>query len=166
MQPLVYVDTSEVREGALGQLREAIGALAGFVEQNEPRLVSYSVYFSEDGRRMTVVHVHADAASLDHHMEVAGPRFAAFADLVRLSSIHIYGTRARRRSDSCVTRCGCSALVMWSFTARTPGSPGSGSLRGGRPLSTDTAQRRRRPVPGFARSARPSWSRAWTRNAC
>ena len=40
---------------------------------------------------MTVVHVHADRASLDHHMEVAGPRFAAFADLVRLSSIHIYG---------------------------------------------------------------------------
>jgi quinol monooxygenase YgiN len=91
MQPLVYVDTSEVREGALGQLREAIAALAGFVEEHEPELISYSVYFSEDGRRMTVVHVHADRASLDHHMEVAGPRFAAFADLVRLSSIHIYG---------------------------------------------------------------------------
>ena len=91
MQPLVYVDTSEVREGALGQLRDGIRALAGFVEQNEPQLVSYSVYFSEDGRRMTVVHVHADPASLDHHMEVAGPRFTAFADLVRLSSIHIYG---------------------------------------------------------------------------
>ena len=91
MQPLVYVDTSEVREGALGQLREAIGTLAAFVEQNEPQLVSHGVYFSEDGRRMTVVHVHADAASLDHHMEVAGPRFAAFADLVRPSSIHIYG---------------------------------------------------------------------------
>ena len=91
MQPLVYVDTSEVREGALGQLREAIRALAYFVEQNEPRLGSYGVYFSEDGRRMTVVHVHADPASLDRHMEVAGPRFAAFADLVKLSSIHIYG---------------------------------------------------------------------------
>jgi hypothetical protein len=91
MQPLVYVDTSEVREGALGQLRDAIRALSGYVEQNEPQLVSYSVYFSEDGSRMTVVHVHADPASLDHHMEVAGPRFAAFADLVRLSSIHIYG---------------------------------------------------------------------------
>ena len=91
MQPLVYVDTSEAREGALGQLRDAIRALSGFVEQNEPQLVSYSVFFSEDGRQMTVVHVHADPASLDRHMEVAGPRFAAFADLVRLSSIHIYG---------------------------------------------------------------------------
>jgi hypothetical protein len=94
-QPLVYVDTSEVREGALGQLREAIGTLAAFVEQNEPQLVSCGVYFSDDGRRMTVVHVHADSASLDHHMEV-GPRFAAFADLLRLSSIHIYGNPSEK----------------------------------------------------------------------
>jgi hypothetical protein len=64
MQPLVYVDMSEVREGALGQLRDAIRALAGFVEENEPRLGSYSVYFSEDGRQMTVIHVHTDSASL------------------------------------------------------------------------------------------------------
>ena len=96
MQPLVYVDTSEVREGALGQLRDAIRGLASFVEQNEPRLVSYGVHFSEDGREMTVVHVHADSASLDHHMEVAGPRFAAFADLLTLSSIHIYGDPSER----------------------------------------------------------------------
>ena len=90
-QPLVYVDTSAVREGALGRLKDAIGELADFVEENEPRLVSYNVYFSEDGTQMTVVHVHADSASLDHHLEVAGPRFGSFADLLRLSSIQIYG---------------------------------------------------------------------------
>jgi hypothetical protein len=90
-QPLVYVDCSEVREGALEQLKDAIRALAEFIEENEPRLLSYTASFSEDGRRMTVVHVHADSASLDYHMEVAGPRFGRFADLLTLSSIHIYG---------------------------------------------------------------------------
>ena len=91
MQPLVYVDTSEVREGALEQLKDAIGTLADFVEENERQLIAYNAFFSEDGRQMTVIHVHADSASLDHHMEVAGPRFARFADLLTLSSIHIYG---------------------------------------------------------------------------
>ena len=90
-QPLVYVDTSDVREGALEELKGAIGELADFVEENEPRLVSYSVYFSEDGSQVSVVHVHADSPSLDHHMDVAGPRFGKLAHLLTLRSIQIYG---------------------------------------------------------------------------
>jgi hypothetical protein len=80
-----------VHPGALPRLREAIADLADFVEQNEPRIVSYSAYFSEAGDQMTVTHIHDDAASLDYHMEVAGPRFAPFAELLTLQSIHVYG---------------------------------------------------------------------------
>jgi quinol monooxygenase YgiN len=90
-QPLVYVDTSEVRPGKLMQLKAAIEELAEFVEENEPGLISYSVYFAESGDRMSVVHVHADPASLDYHLEVAGSLFERFSNLVTLSSIHIYG---------------------------------------------------------------------------
>ena len=72
-QALVYVDCSEVREGALEQLKDAIRTLADFIEENEPQLISYTAFFSEDGRHMTVIHVHADSASLDYHMDVAGP---------------------------------------------------------------------------------------------
>ena len=90
-QPLVYVDTAEVRPGKLDQLKAAIEELAAFVEQNEPGLVSYSVYLVESANQMNVVHVHANPASLDHHLAVAGPLFPEFADLVTLSSIHIYG---------------------------------------------------------------------------
>jgi len=95
-QPLVYVDTSDVREGALERLKGAIGELAAFVEENEPQLISYSVYFDAEGSRMTVVHVHPDSASLDYHMEVAGPRFARFADFLMMTSIHIYGEPSER----------------------------------------------------------------------
>jgi hypothetical protein len=90
-EPLVYVDTSDVREGALEELKIAIGDLADFVEKNEPELISYSVYFTDDGSQMTVMHVHRDAASLDYHVDVAGPRFARFASLLTLQSIYIYG---------------------------------------------------------------------------
>ena len=90
-QPLVYVDTAEVRPGKLDQLKAAIEELAAFVEQNEPGLVSYSVYLVESANQMNVVHVHANPASLDHHLAVAGPLFPEFADLVTLSSIDIYG---------------------------------------------------------------------------
>ena len=95
-QPLIYIDTSNVRRGALEELKSAIGDLADFVESHEPQIVSYSVYFSDDGGRMTVVHVHADSASLDYHMDVAGPRFGRFADLLTLSSIHILGAPSEK----------------------------------------------------------------------
>jgi hypothetical protein len=90
-QSLIYVDRSKVSDGALSELETAIRELAQFVAENEPRLISYSAYFSEDGSEMTVVHVHRDAASLDYHLDVIGPRLGRFADLLTLSSIHIYG---------------------------------------------------------------------------
>ena len=88
---IVYIDISEVREGAFDELKAGLKDLVDFIEAKEPRLVAYNVYFSADGTRMTVVNVHPDAASLEYHMEVAGPFFRRFVELVTLSSIHIYG---------------------------------------------------------------------------
>lgn len=94
--PLVYVDTSDVREGAIDELKVAARELAEFIEENEPQLLSYSVFFSEDESRVAFVHVHRDAASLDFHMEIAGPRFARFTDLLVLRSIQMYGVPSER----------------------------------------------------------------------
>ena len=90
-EPLIYVDVSDVRDGGLSDLKEAIAGLAAFIEESEPQLLSYSAYFSDDGARMSVVHIHSDPTSLDRHLEIAGPRFERFAELVTLRSIHIYG---------------------------------------------------------------------------
>ena len=88
---ILYLDTSDVREGALEELKPAMARLVEFVQANEPQLIAYNVYFTEDGTQMTVMSVHPDAASLEYHMEVAGPLFGEFVELVTLSSIHIYG---------------------------------------------------------------------------
>jgi quinol monooxygenase YgiN len=88
---IVYIDTAEVRAGALEELKSAIKELVEFVDANVPRLIAYNVYLSNDGTRITVVHIHPDSASLEYHMEVAGPVFRRFVELVTLSSIHVYG---------------------------------------------------------------------------
>jgi len=89
--PLVYVDSSEVRAGAAESIRPAIEQLVGFIEANEPDLLAYGVYLSDDETRMTVVHVHLDSASLEYHLEVGGPAFRPFVDLITLRSIDVYG---------------------------------------------------------------------------
>ena len=93
---LVYVDHSKVREGAFDRLKPAIEELVGFIDANEPQLLAYGVYLSDDGTEMTVVHIHADPESLDFHMEVAGPEFRKFADLVTMSSIEVYGAPSEK----------------------------------------------------------------------
>jgi quinol monooxygenase YgiN len=90
-EPIVYVDTSEVREGKLEELKAAINELVKFIETNEPRLIAYNVYFKEDGTRMTVIHVHPDSASLEFHMKVAGPAFPKFVQFIKLLAIDVYG---------------------------------------------------------------------------
>jgi quinol monooxygenase YgiN len=95
-EPIVFVDTSEIREGKLEELRRAVAELAEFVEANEPDPISYQVYFSADGRRMTVLQIHQDSASMERHMEVAGPVFARFADLLTLRTIDIYGSPSEK----------------------------------------------------------------------
>jgi len=93
---IVFVDSSEIREGKLEELRAAVGEMATFVEANEPDPISYQVYFSDDGRRMTVVQVHPDSTSMERHMEVAGPIFARFADLLELRTVDVYGAPSER----------------------------------------------------------------------
>jgi hypothetical protein len=56
-RPLVYVETSDVRDGALGELKSAIGELASHVEHTNPKLLAYDAFFSTNGNRMTVVHL-------------------------------------------------------------------------------------------------------------
>jgi quinol monooxygenase YgiN len=119
-RPLVYVDTSEVRDGALEELRGAIDELVEFVEANEPQLIAYSVYLSDDGRQVTVVHVHTDSASLEYHMEVAGPAFRRFADLITLSSIRVYGEPSEKAVSQLHEKArllGCSDVTVHALHA-------------------------------------------------
>jgi hypothetical protein len=88
---IVSIDWSEVREGKLADLQEAMKALFDFVDANEPRPLAYHVYFSGDGARMTVFQIHPDSASMEEHMRVAAAGFAKVKDLLSLSAIEIYG---------------------------------------------------------------------------
>jgi hypothetical protein len=95
-EPLIVVDTSEIREGKREELERGIAELAAFVEANENDPISYQVFFGDDGCLMTVLQIHPDSASMERHMELAGPVFAGFADLVVLRTIDIYGSPSEK----------------------------------------------------------------------
>ena len=80
----------------LSELEEALDDLVAFIDANEPRIVAYGAYISVDGTQLTVVHVHSDSASLQFHLDVAGPVFRRFVTLVDMSSIQVYGNPSER----------------------------------------------------------------------
>lgn len=90
-ESIVYVDRSRVHDGRLDELRTAMAELVAFVDDNEPEILAYNVYFDEDGEQMTVIHVHADPSTLEYHMEVAGPKFPPIGEFITLESIDVYG---------------------------------------------------------------------------
>ncbi len=90
-EPIVIIDSSEIRQGKLEELKTAMKELVEFVESNEPRPIVYNLYLNEGGTRMTVVQVHPDSASMEFHMKVAGPAFPKFVELIKLSTMDVYG---------------------------------------------------------------------------
>jgi hypothetical protein len=125
---LVYVDTSDVHAGALEELRGAVKELVEFLDANVPRLLAYNVYFSDDGRQMTVVHLHPDSPSLEQHLEVGGPAFRRFAELLTLSSIRVYGepsTKVRRQLQDKAELLGCKDVSVHGRHAGFSRLPGA-----------------------------------------
>ena len=67
-----------------------------------------------------MVHAHPDSESLEYRMEVAGPVFRRFVELVTLSSIHIYGEpseKVLRQSHEKARMLGRDAVVADSLHA-------------------------------------------------
>lgn len=90
-EPIVYIDHSDIREGAVDELRAGVRRLVEFIEAREPRLIAYGFYIDEGTRKMTVVAVHPDSASLEFHMEIGGEEFRKLGHLLRLTGIECYG---------------------------------------------------------------------------
>jgi hypothetical protein len=91
MSPILVVDSSDIHEGKLEEVKTGVEELVAFVEANEAEPLAYDIYFDAAGTLMTVVQIHPDAASLERHLTVAGPLFRRFADLLTLARVDVYG---------------------------------------------------------------------------
>jgi hypothetical protein len=92
MDPLVYVDRSDIRPGKAVELETAARQLVEHVASNERRALSYGIYFSVERSTMTVVHVHPDSSSLEQLMALIAPVLPPFRDLLQLRSVDVYGS--------------------------------------------------------------------------
>jgi quinol monooxygenase YgiN len=91
-EPFIFIGTYTVKEGKLEDFKQHFQEFCAFIEENEPRLIHFALYISEDGTEVSVLQVHPDEDSMAFHMQVAGEHFAqAYEFLDATKSIQIYG---------------------------------------------------------------------------
>jgi hypothetical protein len=59
-EPILYIDTSEIRDGRLETVRRLIADLVAFVEAKEPQLIAYDFFIDETKNLMTCIALHPD----------------------------------------------------------------------------------------------------------
>src|SRR3954447_18525460 len=81
------------RDFATRAERRRVPGLVEFVDQNEPQLIAFNEYVSENGTEVTVVQVHPNAASMQKHLAIIGERAAAAYDetLDATLAVQIFG---------------------------------------------------------------------------
>src|SRR5258707_7660143 len=68
--PFIFVATNKVREGRLEGEKQRVPGWIEFIHSNEPRLIAFHEYLSEDGTEVEYAQVHPDTDSFENHMRV------------------------------------------------------------------------------------------------
>lgn len=93
---VTFVGTYTIPEGGLEEWKAAISDMVDFVKANAPRLISFEVFLSEDGREATSVYTHPDTESFEQHLQVAATRISAGTQMVQVKRIDLYGAPSER----------------------------------------------------------------------
>ena len=90
--PLIFISHSTVKDGMLQAYQAQAADATDLVESQEPRMIAFSFYASEDGADVSTVQVHPDAESLDLHLKIFFEKLweRAFATLDSYE-INVYG---------------------------------------------------------------------------
>jgi hypothetical protein len=129
--PFIFIAINRLKAGKLEAERRRVSGLCDFVEGNEPRILAFNEYASDDGTEVGVVQLHPDAESMEFHMEIVAERAArAYAEtLDATTSIEVYGEPSDAVLAMLSRQAGAGVPMvvkrhhLGGFTRATPSSP-------------------------------------------
>jgi hypothetical protein len=89
--PFIFISQSRVKEGKLDDFKRGLREMAEFIQANEPRVIAFEAYLSDDETEVTGLQVHPDADSMAFHMQVAFERIMEFDQYLETESVEVYG---------------------------------------------------------------------------
>jgi hypothetical protein len=98
-EPFISITTSKIKEGKVEDFKRFYRELVEVIEANEPRLIAFHAFLSEDGTEVTGIQFHPDAASVDFHLQVLGEKMRKSFEFIELKSSELYGTPGARLAE-------------------------------------------------------------------
>jgi hypothetical protein len=113
-EPLIFTNTTAIKEGQLEAWGKYFQEFSEFIEANEPRLLHFAMYVDEEGAEETIVQVHPDADSMRYHMELLASHEHASGEYLDFtkSRSQVYGTPSDELLDK--IRAFGTPVRVWS----------------------------------------------------
>jgi quinol monooxygenase YgiN len=89
--PFVFITTHKIKPGRFDEFAALSEEYEKFVRANEPDLLGYGAYLDEDRGEVSLVQIHRDANSADHHMTIAAEKIAQGLALTETVRVEVYG---------------------------------------------------------------------------
>lgn len=90
--PLIFISHSKVKAGKLETYQAHCKTATELVESDEPRMIAFNTYASEDGTEVSTVQVHPDSDSLDIHLKLFTEKLSDRAfEALDSYEINVYG---------------------------------------------------------------------------
>jgi len=89
--PFIIKTVSRIHPGQASTYRPFAEEICHLAEQREPQLHAFHIYVTEDETSEVVIHIHPDAASMQHHLQVLGDKVRATGEFTDFESLEIYG---------------------------------------------------------------------------
>jgi len=67
--PFMLVSNFKVKGGSVESLRDDARSVTELIQANEPRIIAFHSFLSEDEGEMSTIHLHPDVASMELHMQ-------------------------------------------------------------------------------------------------
>jgi hypothetical protein len=90
--PFIYVGTWTIKPGKLELARKALAEHVVLIEQNEPRLIAFHIYFDPERLKAGVVQLHPDADSMDTHMKLISEHLTSMDFIGEIVHEQAFGT--------------------------------------------------------------------------
>jgi quinol monooxygenase YgiN len=89
--PFVLITTHRIKPGQYERFVELSRDFAEFVRANVPEMLGYYAYLDADRSEVSLVQIHRDATSAEHHMTVSAEKIGQGIALVETVRVEVYG---------------------------------------------------------------------------